>query len=226
MKSEYRKAVKDESLRQKFLDKFFIKNKIKTIPGIVYDDDYTKSFGFFDKQVEKGRMRKRDIKSLKESLKSKDELHALAFFARGAMGRGSNNPVFVRPEMFLFSYEDFVSIVADHEYIHVKNAQQGIKLKEGFEISYLNSDHFNDDIILKIDESIAYCNQLSKAIEKKNFSSMIKDSLEILEDINLKFKRKRKFESIGEETAVKIQTERNDLIIDKFSGVKFRKNSK
>ena len=50
--------------------------------------------------------------------------------------------------------------------------------------------------------------------------------LKILEDINLKFKRKRKFESIGEETAVKIQTERNDLIIDKFSGVKFRKNSK
>ncbi|MEK6933755.1 MAG: hypothetical protein AABW75_02660 [Nanoarchaeota archaeon] len=112
------------------------------------------------------------------------------------------------PFCFSLFFEDFCSILLDHEYIHAEHAKLGIKFREGLEYNYILTSSFDSEILLDLDESIAYCNMYLSAISKGNSSKFIKNCLDILKNITGRLEKKKSFTSVAEECVVKYQIEK------------------
>lgn len=202
---DYSEAQKDESVRQKFLNKFLKNNPGKGVSRLVYDKEGQAFEKFLEGLKDKGQIFEKNYKNILKSSKEHEgiDMDLLAFCPRSNIGRGIESRIFVLPACFSLNYENFISVLVDHEYIHAKHVKEGIILKEGLEISYLNQQQFNPQVLLMIDEVIAYNNTIEKAKEKNNNSKCIKGAQDNLEEFKKNLRKIKKFSSIVEEAVVK-----------------------
>jgi len=209
-KKSYNQTQKNESLKQIYLNQFLKKYPSKNVSKIIYNKkenfkEYLKLLKNKEKITEKNY--KDIIKSFEKNKETNIEL--FAFCPRGFIGRGISSKIFVNSICFQLDFEDFLSIIKDHEYIHARHIKEGIKLKNKLEISYLNQNNFNQKILLLLDESIAYSNTIQKTIKKNNFSPQMKETIKIFKEIQKKLKKISKFNSVIEESAIKFQIKEN-----------------
>ncbi len=215
----YNEAQEKESLRQDYLNQFFKKYPEKSVLRIVYN----KNEGNFKKHLNalkiKGKITEKDYNKLIKSFKKHEgtDMNLFAFCPRGEVGKGISPKIFVNPVCFKLDFMDFVSILVDHEYIHAKHVKEGIKLKEGLEISYLNQNFFTPEVLLLLDESVAYINTIEKAIERDNLSPQIKELIKAFRKIQEELQSINKFNSVIEEASVKFQIKNNLRALQKYS---------
>ena len=204
---DYKEAQKNASLRQVFLDEFFKRHRGKGVSKLIYDRNGNAFRNYLDRLKEKGHIAESNYESIVESSKEHEGkgIDLLAFCPRGSIGRRIDSPIFVTPACFKLSEEDFRSVVVDHEYIHANHAKEGIELREGLEVSYLNQEFFSQEVLLLLDEAIAYANMIRKAIEKRDLTRQMKENVEALRQIHKKLQDIEKFASATEEAAVKEQ---------------------
>lgn len=202
---EYIGAQKDESMRQEFLNQFLKDNPEKGVSRLAYDKEGKAFERFLNVLKEKGKISKKGIKNMLKSHKEHEgtDIDLLAFCPRSHIGRGIESKIFVLPACFSLNYENFISVLVDHEYIHARHIKEGIRLKEGLEISYLNQQQFNPKVLLLIDEAITYNNTIKKAKEKNNNSEFTKSFYDNLEEINKNLRKIKKFTSTVEEAVIK-----------------------
>lgn len=213
MKESFQEAKKDEVKREHFLKLFLTNYPNKAVSRLTYNE--SQAFKkFLKSQVNKGKLTEENYNSLLVSLDNRDDADKVAFCARANMGIGMKSQIFIMPAAFKLSFDNFVSAIVDHEYIHAEHVKNGIMFKPGLEYSYLVTSSFDPEIILNLDESIAYCVTISKALGRNNNSSFINGCVEILEDLTKELEKKRKFTSVAEESAVKIQISKNKQVLN------------
>lgn len=218
LKEEYLRCQKNESLRQQFLDNFLKQNPNKSVLNLVYDSGGQKFKDFLNSKLKRGAISKKDFDELifnstNHELKDFD---ALAFSIRSSFGTGNKIPIFVRPYIFDFSFEDLFIILRYHEFVHAEHAKFGIKFKEGLEYNYLVAPSFDYENVALLDESVAYCTSILNAIERKHFSSFISGCCEILTFLNSKLEKITSFKSVSEEASIKLQIKNNKSVLLKF----------
>ena len=215
VKISYEKAVDDVGLRQDFLNQFFKENRNKAVSGLIYDEKLEKVKEYFDKRLERGEINEENHKELLESLKDDGSggFATIAFCPRGPIGTGISSPIFVMSDCFSLPYEDFFSVIVDHEYVHAENVKLGLKFKPGLEYDSLPGLSFDPDVVLDLDESIAYCRTLNSAIKRKNRSDQIEVSIEVLEQITGRLGKIKKFSSVAEEACVEFQIGKNREVL-------------
>ena len=213
MEKLYKQAQEDEFFRQEFLNQFLKKYPGEGVSHLIYHTQ--ESFEKFLNSLRKKGVSEENIKHLLDSSKMHKgtDISLFAFLPRSNLGTGKKSQIFVTTDCFNLNYKDFISVLVDHEYIHANHVKQGIILKRGLEISYLNFQYFNPSIVLLIDECIAYQNTLIKAIKNRNLSSQIKSAIRTFKEYNDKLKKFHEFKSSAEEAAVKFVLEKNDEIL-------------
>jgi hypothetical protein len=210
----YVDAQNGRSKRGDFLDQFFKDNPSKSVSKLVYDEDQKEVRKYLGEKVKSGEISEENLLELLDSINNQeDELDMLAFCLRGPMGLNRRSIIFIMSHCFRLGFEDFISTIVDHEYIHAKHVEKGIIFRKGLEYNNLVASSFDPDVLLDLDESIAYCNTIEIAFSKKHNSKFIGDCKDTLKKITNKLKELNDFISTSEKSTVEFQIVKNEEVL-------------
>ncbi|MDO8556174.1 MAG: hypothetical protein Q7R96_03305 [Nanoarchaeota archaeon] len=126
----YEQAVVDESLRQPYLDQFFVRHPSLFVDAVQYDPDGLSLARWVDEQFHAGKVSEHTLKDLRHCIFGEvvacvpkvDEWFGLSLYKL---------PIFVQPSLFEQYTEDGVrSVLAHHEYVHAEDFYKGVMLGE------------------------------------------------------------------------------------------------
>jgi hypothetical protein len=169
-KISFKKAKKQEKIRQSFLDLFFKKHPSKNISKIIYNQRRTILPKYVDTMSNKGEINEEEAESFKEHNR---EMNFLAFIllATDTAGKKKKFPIFVNPRSFKeLSEVEFTYNLLDHEYFHAADFHHGITVSKDITLDHTNLGILQPEIIIAIADIRAFFNQLEQ-IKKRKISN-------------------------------------------------------
>ncbi len=159
---EFKQAIRDESLRQAYLDQFLEMYPCKSIVRLVYNKDRQSALEHVKRLSSEGIIDDMTAKEQRAYARAEDS-HVHSFMLSSFIGKDLPTTLFVNKKLFEeLSPLAAASILAHHEYQHTQDYQNGIELPGITRITYRNIRHLGDTTLEDVLETRADAHQLDQ----------------------------------------------------------------